>query len=196
MIATSLLEASNAQLKFYPKNTVIFNEKEQPLLYYQIKTGSVKMFNLTEDGKEFVQGFFKDNNSFAEPPLFGDFKYPASAQTTTDSYIYTLAKSDFLELLTAHPEEHLKLTQILCRRMIYKAKIMKEVSVYPPEHRILTLLNHFKTSDNKQNTLYEVKLTRQQISELTGMRVETVIRAIKKLERSNKLTIIERKVYL
>ncbi|MBQ0769954.1 MAG: Crp/Fnr family transcriptional regulator [Bizionia sp.] len=196
MIATTLLEQHNAKLKFFAKNTVLFNEKEKPLYYYQILTGTIKMFNLTEDGKEFVQGFFEDNNSFAEPPLFGDFKYPASAEATSDSYIYMLPKDTFLNLLKVHPEEHLKLTTLICRRMIYKAKIMKEVSIYPPEHRILTLLNHFKTADNIKNTPYEVKLTRQQISELTGLRVETVIRAIKKLEKSDKLTIIDRKVYL
>ncbi|TYC10782.1 Crp/Fnr family transcriptional regulator [Bizionia gelidisalsuginis] len=196
MIATALLEQYNTQLKFFPKNTVLFNEKQEPLYYYQILTGNIKMFNLMEDGKEFVQGFFEDNNSFAEPPLFGNFKYPASAETTSDSYIYILPKDAFLTLLKAHPEEHLNLTQLICRRMIYKAKIMKEVSIYPPEHRILTLLNHFKTADKQQNTRYEVKLTRQQISELTGLRVETVIRAIKKLEKSNKLSILDRKVYL
>lgn len=196
MISTSLLEQYNAQLKFFPKNTILFNEKEEPFYYYQIQSGSIKMFNLTEEGKEFVQGFFEDNNSFAEPPLFGDFKYPASAEATSDSYIYILKKDAFLNLLKAYPEEHLKLTTLICKRMIYKAKIMKEVSIYPPEHRILTLLNHFKTADNKQNTHYEVKLTRQQISELTGLRVETVIRAIKKLEKSRKLTIIDRKVFL
>jgi len=79
--------------------------------------------------------------------------------------------------------------------MGYKAKIMREVSIYPPEHRILTLLNHYKQNSNSNN-LYEVKLTRQQISDLTGLRVETVIRAIKSLEKAKKLSIKERKVYI
>jgi CRP-like cAMP-binding protein len=50
--------------------------------------------------------------------------------------------------------------------------------------------------NTQKEELYEVTLTRQQISELTGLRVETVIRAIKKLEKSKKLSIKERKVYL
>ena len=79
--------------------------------------------------------------------------------------------------------------------MVYKAKIMKEMSIHPPEHRILTLLNHFKDLADCPG-LYEVNLTRQQISDLTGLRVETVIRAIKSLEKSKKLSIKERKVYI
>jgi CRP-like cAMP-binding protein len=42
---------------------------------------------------------------------------------------------------------------------------------------------------------YEVELTRQQIADLTGLRVETVIRSIKSLEKKGKLKIVSRKVW-
>lgn len=190
------MERYNVQLKHYAKEQAIFNELDTPKYYYQIKSGNVKMYNLTEDGKEFVQGFFENGNSFGEPPLFGDFKYPAAATSLTDSAIYVLPKKDFLELLKQHPEVHLSITQLLCKRMVYKAKIMKEVSIHPPEHRILTLLNHFKSASKTNESTYEVSLTRQQISDLTGLRVETVIRAVKRLEKIGKLSIVDRKINL
>lgn len=196
MIAIDLLETYKAQIKHYAKNQIIFNELETPQYYFQIQTGRVKMFNLTEDGKEFVQGFFEDKTSFGEPPLFGDFKYPASAICLTDTTIYILPKTSFLTLLKNNPKTHLAITELLCKRMLYKAKIAKEISIYPPEHRILTLLKHFKSASNTTTDLYEITLTRQQISELTGLRVETVIRAVKKLEKNNDLSIINRKIHL
>ncbi len=195
MIPISLLEKFDVTLKMYSKDRIIFEEGEKAQFYYQIKEGQLKMFNRTEDGKEFVQGYFENGQSFGEPPLFCDSKYPAAAATLTDCTIFVLSKLDFFELLKSNPEINLKFTKAICKRMIYKAKIVKEVSIYPPEHRILTLLNHLKIN-NSSNELYEVPLTRQQISDLTGLRVETVIRAIKKLEKSKKLSIRERKVYL
>ncbi|WP_353778628.1 cyclic nucleotide-binding domain-containing protein [Winogradskyella sp. 3972H.M.0a.05] len=195
MIPVEILENYNATLKQHHKGDVLFIEGETAQFYFQISSGNIKMFNLTEDGKEFVQGYFEDGQAFAEPPLFGDFEYPASSICTKDTSIYVLPKEVFFEVLKAYPEIHLNFTKLLSKRMFYKAKIMKEVSVYPPEHRIMTLLNHLKQSSGS-STLYEVELTRQQISELTGLRVETVIRAIKKLESSKKLYIKERKVYI
>lgn len=195
MVPAEILEIFNASLKTFSKNRIIFDEGEKANFYYQIKEGQLKMFNMAEDGKEFVQGYFEDGQSFGEPPLFGDFKYPAAAMTLSDCSIYMLPKLELFELLKSHPDIHLKFTRSICKRMLYKAKIMKEMSIYPPEHRILTLLNHLKNS-SKSDELYEVLLTRQQISELTGLRVETVIRAIKKLEKSKKLSIKERKVFL
>ena len=195
MIPIPLLEEFNATLKVYSKDRIIFDEGEKALFYYQIKEGQLKMFNRTEEGKEFVQGYFEAGQSFGEPPLFCDSKYPAAAITLTECSIYMLSKSDFFELLKTNPAIHLKFTKAICKRMIYKAKMAKEVSIYPPEHRILTLLNHLK-STNPSDELYEVPLTRQQISDLTGLRVETVIRAVKKLEKSKKLSIKERKVFI
>lgn len=195
MIPIEILEKFHFSFKTFSKDRIIFEEGEKAHFYYQIKEGHLKMFNMAEDGKEFVQGYFETGQSFAEPPLFGDFKYPASAMTTSDCSIYLLPKKSLFELLLAHPDIHLKFTKSICKRMLYKAKTMKELSIYPPEHRILTLLNHLK-KDASSEDLYEVLLTRQQISELTGLRVETVIRAIKKLEKSKKLSIIERKVFL
>jgi len=197
MIASEILEHYNVTLKIFNKNQIIFNELDTPQFYYQIKTGKVKMYNLTEDGKEFVQGFFEDNQSFGEPPLFGNSKYPASAASLDYTEIYILSKPVFLSLLKNNPKIHLGITKLLCERMIYKATTMKELSMHPPEHRILTLLNYLKTTSQTDNkSLYEVTLTRQQLSELTGLRVETVIRSVKKLEKSNKLSISKRKIYL
>lgn len=196
MIPIELLEKYNVQLKSYAKGQIIFNEQDTPKFYFQIKTGNVKMFNLTEDGKEFVQGHFKATNSFGEPPLFGEFKYPASAICVENAIVYVLQKKQFLLLLKENPETHLSITELLCKRMIYKATIIKEVSIHPPEHRILTLLNHFKLNSENKKEPYKVLLTRQEISELTGLRVETVIRAIKKLEKAKQLSIIDRTVYL
>ena len=195
MISEDLIQSFNGSLKNYSKNQTIFNEGEFADFYYQIKIGHVKMFNLTENGKEFVQGFFRDGNSFGEPPLFGAFKYPATALALDTSEIYMLPKSAFLKLLKTHPDIHLKFTRLICKRMVYKAKIIREVSIYPPEHRILTLLHHLK-GNSIPDISFEVPLTRQQISELTGLRVETVIRAIKKLEKSDVLAIIDRKVFI
>ena len=71
--------------------------------------------------------------------------------------------------------------------------IMKEISVHTPEHRILTLINFLKEKESP-NTKYLVSLRRQQIANLTGLRVETVIRAVKQLEREGEIEIIQRKI--
>jgi CRP-like cAMP-binding protein len=89
---------------------------------------------------------------------------------------------------------HLKFTRALAKRLYYKATILKEISVHPPEHRILALIDFLKRKEQVED-LFPVDLTRQQIADLTGLRVETVIRAIKQLEQDGEIKLIKHKVF-
>ncbi|MBM1106868.1 Crp/Fnr family transcriptional regulator [Aurantibacter crassamenti] len=193
MISKQILLNYGAEEKFYKKNEIVFLEGSRADYFYQVKTGKVKMYNLGEDGKEFIQGMFGKGESFGEPPIFCDFPFPANAAATVESTLFRLRKDSFFEILKEHHDIHLKLTQVLSNRLHYKSMIMKEVSVHSSEHRILTLLNYLKKQDQTTED-FEINLTRKQISELTGLRVETVIRAIKKLEVEDKLKIVNRKI--
>lgn|SRR5690554_5914105 len=194
MIPEELLLDYEATLENIAASEIILNENTRADFYFQIKTGEVKMFNVNDDGKEFVQGFFYNGESFAEPPLFADFKYPASAAAVKQTEYYKLSKTKLFELLTHNPEINLKFTKALAKRLYYKATILKEISVHSPEHRILTLIDFLKKKYGSEE-LFQVELTRQQIADLTGQRVETVIRAIKQLEQDGEVKIIKHKVY-
>lgn len=195
MIPEKLLIEYGGILKTYEKEELIIEKNNTAKFFFQIKTGAVKMYNLSEEGKEFVLGYFNDHQSFAEPPLFGNFGYPANAITSKNSTIYKLNKEALLELLKNNFNIHLELNRVLCNRIRYKSMIMSEISVHSPEHQIISLLNYLKKNTNTLDK-YEVPLTRQQLADLTGLRVETVIRTIKTLAKKQKLEIINRKVFI
>lgn len=70
--------------------------------------------------------------------------------------------------------------------------MLSELAMEEAEHRILTMLRYLavpaKLSDKEGTPL---PFTRQQIADMTGLRVETVIRIVKSLEQKGKLTIDE-----
>lgn len=197
MIATELLEKYGAITKSFDKTTVIFEEGNLPVHYYQIISGEVKMSNYNDDGREFIQGIFYKDQSFGEPPLFLNQNYPANAIAVEGCKIMLLSKNNFMKLLEENPFVSIKIIQNLAQRLYYKSVMAAEMSTQEPEHRILKLIDHginyfdFKKDENG----YLINFTRQQIGDLTGLRVETVIRTIKGLEKKGVLKIINRKVY-
>ena len=197
MIATELLEKYGALKKSFDKTTVIFEEGNLPAHYYQIISGEVKMSNYNDDGREFIQGIFYKEQSFGEPPLFLNQNYPANAIAVEDSEVLLLSKNNFIKLLEENPFVSIKIIQNLAQRLYYKSVMAAEMSTQEPEHRVLKLMDHgiayfnFKKDENG----YLINFTRQQIGDLTGLRVETVIRTIKALEKKGVLKIINRKVY-
>jgi len=197
MITSELLEKYGALKKFYAKASVIFEEGKLPTHYYQIISGEIKMNNYNDDGREFIQGIFYKDQSFGEPPLFLNQKYPASAVAVEDAEILSLPKSNFMKLLEENPVISLKIIENLAQRLYYKSVMAAEMSTQEPEHRVLKLIDHGITYFNfkKDQNGYLINFTRQQIGDLTGLRVETVIRTIKALEKKGVLKIINRKVY-
>jgi CRP-like cAMP-binding protein len=197
IIPEEILNEYKAQLIHYEKNDYVFFEDEHPDYYYQIKSGIVKMASFSHDGQEFIQGLFYQGQSFGEPAIFGGFPYPSNAIAMAESLLYRLNVSVFFEILKNHFDLHKKFNHILAERLRYKSILLKEISSYSPDHIIMTLLQYICERNRKnQHQPFFVPFTRQQIADMTGLRVETVIRTIKKLQKENKLEIREHKIFL
>lgn len=195
MIPTDIIDSYNPAKIELPKGTFLFLEGEQARFYYQIISGQIKMLNINHEGKEFIQGRFEAGKSFGEPPLFHEALYPASAKTEEKTVLYKLGKEKLFDLLKAHPDIHLKFTTILTKRLMYKAMIMKEISSHDAQHRILTFLDHLKKEYGNEGESFQVDLTRQELSNLLGIRVETVIRTVKQLAEMEEIELIGRKIF-
>lgn len=196
MIDIDLLLTWGATYKKVQRSAIIFHEGAIANFYYQVVSGSVRWVSINEEGREFIQLMLEKGESFGELPLFDDGQYAATAIAQEDTVILRLHKSNFLHLLKDNPDIHFAFTKLLAERMRFKFLTIRELAYYNPEHRISTLLNYFKK--NRKHTCgscQQVKLTRQQIADMTGLRVETVIRAMKHLHDKGELIIDKGKVY-
>ena len=188
-----LLFTWGAIAKEYHKGEVIFDEGAAAMFYYQIIDGCVKMFNTNDAGKEFTQGYFFNGQSFGEPPLFIDEKYPASALAFQDSKIIKLSKEKFLKILEEYPGVQWQFLNLMARRIHTKASTSKDIINQKPEFRLIAFFNTRKKDKHGPREL--VPFTRQEIANFTGLRVETVIRALTKMSKENKIEIRDHKIY-
>ena len=146
--------------------------------------------------EEFIQGIFAAGESFGEPALIGGFPYPGSVQAIETSKVWKLSGDYFLQMLKENFDLHLKMTQVLCQRLRYKSMVLSEISSHDPDHRIFTLLKYYKAKNTKpgENIPIRIPYTRQQIADMSGLRVETVIRTVKKMEKEGKLVLEGHKI--
>lgn len=196
MIDVDTLLAWGAAFKKLSANEIIFNEGASAQFYYQLVSGSVRWVNINDEGKEFLQVMIEPGECFGELPLFDDGPFAATAIADEDSVIIRLHRSTFHDLIKENPEIHFAFTKLLAERLRFKFFLLKEMANHDPEHSISTLLSYFKqTRKNICPKCNRIKLTRQQIADMTGLRVETVIRTIKNLQTKGQLTIEKGKVY-
>lgn len=197
IIPLDILEKYGAAFYKVEKEGFIFYEDEIAHFYYQLIEGLVKMSSFSAGGQEFIQGLFHAGECFGEPALLGDFPYPNNAIAVEDSRIARLPRQTFFDILEHNFDIQQKFNLILARRLRYKSILLKEISSYSPEHIIMTLLRyHREINGGGSQGEYCVPFTRQQIADMCGLRVETVIRSVKKLEKEGRLIIREHKIHL
>ena len=196
-IDPELLGHYGAVVKNYRRHDDIFREGQVAFYYFQIVTGLVKMVNRGEE-QDFIQGIFITGESFGEPPLLNEFPYPAHAQAIIDTQLLALPRKHFLELLCNHFHIHLQFTMHMCQRVQYKSELLKAINLGQPEDRILTVIDLLKNKLPRalygRDAYFVVPFTRQEIADMTGLRVETVIRKVGLLEEQGKLFVADRKI--
>lgn len=196
MIDTDTLLALGACYKKVAAGEVIFHEGAVGNFYHQLESGNVKWVNIDDDGREFIQNIIEPGECFGELPLFDNLPYAASAVAETNAVILRLHRTPFLQLLSEKPEIHFAFSKIMSERLRFKFLLIKELASQSPEHSINSLLNYLKQHHkNICAKCNKVNLTRQQIANMTGLRVETVIRSIRHLHEKGMLVIEKGKVY-
>lgn len=176
------------------KDQVLFHQGDFARDYFQVEAGSVKMYIASPDGQEFIQGIFTAGESFGEPALIGKFPYPGSGKAIENGKVWKLSGDYFEQMLRENFELHMKMTQVLCQRLRYKSMVLSEISSYDPDHRIISLLKYFKSKVSGEGRRIRIPYTRQQIADMSGLRVETVIRTVKKMEKEGKLVLEGHKI--
>ena len=194
-IDEKLLYSFGAESVKYKVKELIFKEGDHALYYFQIKEGKVKLNNYNDEGKEFIQNILGKNQSFGDSLLFLDKLYPTNATALIPSEIIRISKSNFLELLRIHPDVSLSMNACLSQRLYYKVLMTQYMSCQNPVLRLNGLMEYLKSYQEStcQHT-FPVELTRQQIANLTGLRVETVIRVLKKMEKENLVKLENRRI--
>jgi len=196
IIDIDTLLAWGAVYKKVNRGEIIFSEGAECSYYNQLVSGSVRWVNIDEEGKEYIQTMIEPGECFGELPLFDDGVYAASAIADEEVVLIRLRKITFLQLIKENHEIHFAFTKLLAKRVRFKFLILKSIAYHSPEVRISALLNYLK-KENKNfcNNCNQLKLTRQQIADMTGLRVETVIRTMRGMHDKGDLVIERGKVF-
>lgn len=196
IVCENLLFSHGAKIQNYNSGEFIFEEGSVVKYYLQIKMGTVKLTNFYENGKEFIHGLPFDGHSIAETYLFNQKNYAVNAMAVTDCEIIKLDRDKFREMMLQNPDQLLKLYSYTADRMHFRYIISAPLSLMDPLTIMKKLMGYIKSYFGYEKPFsFAIPYTRQQLASLTGLRIETVIRTIKKMEKSKLVKIDNGKIY-
>jgi len=176
---------------------VVFNQGSSAIFYHQLISGRVRWATLHANGKEVLHSIVEPGESFGDLPVFHEGPYTASAIADVPSKLIRLRIESFHEILEEFPDLQVQFTQLFAARLRYHFFLTQTLSTNSPEYILKTLLEYFN-QEHKYicQECHRLLLTRQQLANFTGLRVETVIRTIKNLQKNSQLEVIRGKVFI
>ncbi|NOZ69499.1 MAG: Crp/Fnr family transcriptional regulator, partial [Deferribacteres bacterium] len=169
-------------LKQFKKNDTILYEEDTNEYMYIILMGKVKVVKSTEDGKEIILAMHGAGSFFGEMSLIDGKTTPASVIATEDSLIAIIAKKDFFFIIFSQNKVTRNLLQILCARLRKAWDTIQLLNFNNAAQRTKTLFymlsDEYGERMSDGRTILKIKLTHQDISDMTGLTRETVTRVI------------------
>lgn len=140
-----------------------------------------------------MQHKVKEKHFFGEPAVLLEKPFPGNVDVTSEfAEILKTKRKNFLQYLKNNPDWCLEFTKSIAEKSIIKSNSLKNIVFLNPEDRIIKQLNDYK--EGKERKIV-IELTRKELSNMTGLRIETIIRTIKKMEKDGKLKIVNGKVF-
>ena len=175
----------------------LFREDEKAVHLYYMTEGEVKIYNTDSEGKEFLIDKVSEYQFLGEPPFLLQERYPSNAVIISESAeIFKFTEDFFNKFMSNNPEIMIRFTRQIAQKAYNKTMKLKSIVHQNPHERIINFLKSYKRSigvDLCEKTIIDV--TRKEMAHSTGLAVETVIRAVKKMERENKIELINHKIY-
>jgi CRP/FNR family transcriptional regulator len=184
-------------VKSFNRNEVILYEEDANEFMYIILDGEVKVIQSTEDGKEIILALHRTGDFFGELSLIDGKTAPASVIATRRSSLAIISKNSFSYLISNQPNVLNKLLIILCSRFRESLGTIQMLNFSNALHRIkilfIMLSEKYGIEENGLKVL-NIKLTHQNMAEMTGMTRETVTRVLDKLQKDGEITVLKDKL--
>jgi CRP/FNR family transcriptional regulator len=173
--------------KAYGKGEIIIFQGEAPRTSYIVKSGVVKVYNLSHNGDEKPVGFHAQYELFPGPWAFG--KAPSALyyyEALTDTVLYHVPREHYLAFLKQHPEELYRQLEHAVTDNLGSMMRLNALQHSRASDKLIYTLHYLVASQGRliSDTEAEISLnlTHQDFANLTGLTRETAATELNKLK--------------
>lgn len=197
MFTREILLKNKVPVIYLKKRDTLFREDQIAINLYYLTEGEVKIYNTDSDGKEFLINKVNDHQFLGEPPFLLAERYPANAVIASESAeVFSFNQSLFKKFMLDNPQVHYEFTKEIAKKAYEKTLRLKSIVHQCPHERIINFLKiHKRTMGIEPCEKTIIDVTRKEMANSTGLAIETVIRTVKKMEREDKIQLINHKIY-
>jgi CRP-like cAMP-binding protein len=175
----------------YPKGSMIILEEEFGDIVFIIKSGTVKITRVNDEGKEVILAMLGEYEIFGEMAIIDGEARSANALAQENCQLLAISSEDFMHILRENFSVCLALMGELAKRLRKSDQHIEALSLSDAEHRIgvsiLNLAEEIGVIRRGKVTIENLPF-QQDIANMSGTSRETVSRILKLFEDRSLIT--------
>ncbi len=179
----------------YRPKEIIFAQGDLGDAIYLLKTGHVRIYRVTEDGKEITLAILGPGDVFGELALFEEVQRETFAETLDNAHICTSAVSDFNRIMGHRPQLGMMVAREIARRRHQAETRITGTAYGTIGGRLKFILRHLAQEHGAKQTdgsiRIEVRLSHQDLANMVGTARETCTVEVRKLQLQGLLRLDE-----
>lgn len=164
------------------KDEMIYRAGELSDSLYIVSSGKVKIYRLSESGKEQLVRILRAGDFTGELALFSETIHEAYAEAMLDTWMCTIRRSDLQELLIKYPSISLKLLNEFSNRLEVSEKQTARFATEKVETRIALFLA--EQVEGCDTLSFKLPMSRKDLASYLGTTPETISRKLFELENA------------
>jgi CRP-like cAMP-binding protein len=188
-------------IRKFPKECILVYQGELPTTLYAIRSGYVKIYDISSDGSEQLLGLVGKQDFIPSELLFStlqaaQFFYAAF----TPVEVYAVNRREFIERVRKDSDTLYHMVQQLIAK--YHGQLRHLTAVQKPKARekivyvLHFLASHFLEGPTLSRTAVPLPLTQQDIANLVGVTRETAAHELKQLKNEGYITYNKSSFYI
>lgn len=173
----------------------IFSEGSEPVGFYIIIKGRVKVFKLSAEGKEQILHIAVSKELLGAVSAFSGNPYPAYADAMEKTRVFFFPRKEFLELIQREPSVVMNMMANLSTRLQHFTRMIDDLSLKEVPGRLAAYLLYLCKQSSCSDTV-EIDISKGQLASLLGTIPETLSRILRRMSEKGILEVSGRRIKL
>jgi CRP/FNR family transcriptional regulator len=180
--------ASVTRLYEFERGDILFWESDPCAGLHIIESGSVKLYRVSPQGRQYIIAVLSDGDTCNEVPAFDGGTNPVNVEALEITRVWIVDAHTLRKLIKTNPEFALKVLSKFGQNLRNLVGKVSEMAFYQVTHRLARLIAELPEEDIRPYW------TQEQLAARLGTVREVVSRSLKELEKSGAIRMEDRRI--
>ena len=189
--------ADHMSVESFEKGEVLFHRGDDAHDFFFIESGQIELCMISPEGQKKIIEVLSHGRTFAEAIVFMRVtKFPVTAEALSDSVVYRIPNSHYLNILNDNSDACMRLLSVVCQHLHRRVQEIERLTIQNAASRLSSYLIDHVTEVNDDEATIRLDLPKHVIASRLSITPETLSRLLRAMSDDGILTVDDRLIFV